>query len=123
MNVVYLVLGGSAGTLSRYYIGLWITNATGARAPATLLINVLGSFVIGLFLQLGADRSAWSNGLVLLVAVGFLGGFTTFSTFAWQTLQLMEGGEMTHGLLNIAASLGLGMAAVWLGATLARVLA
>jgi CrcB protein len=120
MNVLYLVVGGSAGTLSRYYLGLWIANATGMRTPATVMINVLGSFVIGLFLQLGADRSAWSNGVVLLVSVGFLGGFTTFSTFAWQTLQLMQGGQMAYGLLNVAASLVLGLGAVWLGASLVR---
>jgi CrcB protein len=119
MNIVYLAVGGSLGTISRYYAGIWVVNATGARAPGTFLVNVLGSFAIGLFLALSADRS-WSSALVLLVAVGFLGGFTTFSTFTWQTYEMIRSGETAQAALNISASVVLGMLAVWAGATLAR---
>jgi CrcB protein len=119
MNIIYLALGGAAGTLSRYYVGLVITNATGARTPGTVMINVVGSFAIGLFLMLSAERS-WSNALVLLVAVGFLGGFTTFSTFTWQTYELIQSGEVAQAMLNVGASLIVGMLAVWAGASLAK---
>ena len=121
MNILYLALGGSLGTISRYYAGIWVTNATGARTPGTFLVNVLGSFGIGLFLMLSVERS-WSNALVLLVAVGFLGGFTTFSTFTWQTYELLQSGEIAQAALNISTSVVVGMLAVWAGATLAKAL-
>ena len=120
MTPIYLIVGGALGTLARYYAGLAITNATGGRALATFAINITGSFVIGLFLALGQERSAWSNALVLLVAVGFLGGFTTFSTFAWQTLQLAEDGNSAGALLNVGGSIAAGLLAVWAGASLGR---
>lgn len=120
MNIAYLVVGGSLGTILRYYVGIWVTNATGARTPGTIAINILGSFGIGLFLMLSVERS-WSNALVLLVAVGFLGGFTTFSTFTWQTYELVQSGEVGRALLNVGISVAAGMLAVWAGATLAKV--
>ena len=98
-----------------------MTNASGARSPATFAVNIIGSFVIGLFLVVSAERS-WSNALVLLVAVGFLGGFTTFSTFTWQTYQLIESGQTARAALNVGASVVVGMLAVWGGATLAKAL-
>ena len=119
MNIVYLAVGGSLGTISRYYAGIWVTNATGARTPGTVAINVAGSFLIGLFLTLSFERS-WSNALVLLVAVGFLGGFTTFSTFTWQTYELVQSGETGRAMLNLGVSVAAGMLAVWAGATLAK---
>ncbi len=121
MNIVYLAVGGSLGTISRYYAGIWVANATGARTPGTFLVNVLGSFLIGLFLTLSVERS-WSSALVILVAVGFLGGFTTFSTFTWQTYELLQSGEISQAMLNITGSVVAGMLAVWAGATLAKAL-
>ncbi len=119
MNIVYVALGGAVGSLARYYVGVWVTNATGARSPGTFVVNIIGSFLIGLFLVVSAERS-WSSALVFLIAVGFLGGFTTFSTFTWQSYQLMESGETTRAILNIGASLVVGLLAVWAGATLAK---
>ena len=119
MNIVYVAVGGSLGTIARYYAGIWVTNATGARTPGTFAVNVLGSFLIGLFLTLSFERS-WSNALVLLMAVGFLGGFTTFSAFTWQTYELMQTGEVGRAMLNVGASVVAGMLAVWAGATLAK---
>lgn len=119
MNVIYVALGGALGSLARYYVGIWLTNATGAVSPATFAVNIVGSFLIGLFLVASAERS-WSNALVLLVAVGFLGGFTTFSTFTWQTYQLAESGDTNRAILNVGASLIVGLLAVWAGSTLAK---
>ena len=119
MNIIYVALGGAAGSIARYYVGIWVTNAAGARSPGTFVVNIVGSFLIGAFLVVSSERS-WSNVLVLLVAVGFLGGFTTFSTFTWQTYQLMESGETNQAILNIGASLVVGLLAVWAGATLAK---
>jgi CrcB protein len=120
MNAVYLVIGGSLGTLARYYAGIAITDASASRTLATFAVNVAGSFIIGLFLMLGEERDAWSNALVLLVAVGFLGGFTTFSTLTWQTYQLLDTNDAPRAALYLGGSVIAGMAAVWGGATLAR---
>ncbi len=120
MNVLYVALGGSVGSVARYYAGIWVTNATGARTPGTVAVNVLGSFMIGLFLALSVERS-WSSALVLMIAVGFLGGFTTFSTFTWQTYELIQSGEAGQAALNVGLSVAAGMLAVWAGASFARV--
>lgn len=122
MNPIYLIIGGSLGTLARYYAGLAITNASSSHTLATFAVNIAGSFVIGLFLMLGQERDAWSNALVLLVAVGFLGGFTTFSTFTWQTYQLIETNDLPRAMLYLGGSVIAGMLAVWAGASLARAL-
>jgi CrcB protein len=119
LGAIYVALGGAAGSLLRYYVGIWVTNATGARSPGTLAVNVLGSFAIGLFLGMSVARS-WSSAVVLLVAVGFLGGFTTFSAFSWQTYQLAESGHFGRAALNVSASLLFCLLAVWAGAALAK---
>jgi CrcB protein len=120
MNILYVAMGGALGTLARYYTGIWMTNAFGARTLSTFVVNIVGSFVIGLFLALGEERDAWSSAVVLFVAVGFLGGFTTFSTYTWQTLALAESGQPSQAALNLGASVIAGMLAVWAGASLAR---
>ena len=119
VNALYVLIGGALGSLMRYYVGIWVTNAVGARSPATFAVNIAGSFAIGAFLTLSIERS-WSNAVVLLVAVGFLGGFTTFSTFTWQTYELMENGHLGQALLNVSASLVVGMLAVWSGVLVAK---
>ena len=120
MNALYVLVGGALGSLLRYYVGIWVTNAVGARSPATFVVNIAGSFAIGAFLTLSVERS-WSSAVVLLVAVGFLGGFTTFSTFTWQTYELVETGHLGRALINVSASLVVGMLAVWSGVVLAKV--
>jgi CrcB protein len=120
MNVIYLVVGGSLGTLARHYGAMRLANVTGSPAAAILAVNVSGAFTIGLFLSLAEHRFNWPPGVVLGVGVGFLGAYTTFSTLTWHTLQYTEAGEMAAAALNVAASVVLGMAAVWAGAQLGR---
>jgi fluoride exporter len=119
MNALFVALGGAAGSVTRYYVGLWVTNATGWRSPGTVAINVVGSFAIGMFLTASSQRS-WPNVLVFFIAIGFLGGFTTFSAFTWQTYQLIESGEVARAILNVGASVAVGMLAVSAGVALAR---
>ena len=121
MIILYLVLGGASGTISRYYMSMWVANATGSRVGGTFAVNIIGSFIIGLFLVLATERFSWPNGLTILVAVGFLGGFTTFSTFSWQTLEQLEGGNFVPAAANVVASVGCGLIAVWAGASAARI--
>jgi CrcB protein len=119
VDALYVALGGAIGSVTRYYVGIWVTNSTGLRSPGTVLINVIGSFAIGAFLTASAQRS-WSNALVVFFAIGFLGGFTTFSALTWQTYQLIESGQLIRAAVNVGASVGLGMIAVVAGAVVAR---
>jgi CrcB protein len=119
MTVLYLAAGGALGTIARYYAGIWAVNAFEARAAGTFVVNIVGSLLIGAFLGAATTRE-WPDAVVVLVAIGVLGGFTTFSTFSWQTLQLLEDGNAGGALLNVVASLVVGLAAVWVGATAAR---
>lgn len=120
MNVLYLVIGGSLGTLTRHYGAMRLANALGSPAAAILVVNVSGAFVIGLFLSAAEHRFDWPPGLVLGVGVGFLGAYTTFSTLTWHTLQYAEARDFAAAALNVAASVVLGMTAVWAGAQLGR---
>jgi CrcB protein len=121
MTPLYLILGGASGTLARYYLSLWVANATGSAPVGTFAVNISGSFLIGVFLTLGTERFSWPAALVMLVAVGFLGGYTTFSTLSWQSLQQLEAGDLPRAAINLAASAGGGVLAAWLGMQVARV--
>ena len=113
-----VLAGGGTGALARYALGTAIMARFSGRFPlGTLAINVTGSFMIGLLMTLLATRNPnWR----LLLVTGFLGGYTTFSSFEWETFQAMHDSGYVIGLLNIVGSVALGYAAVWLGVVLAR---
>ena len=95
-------------------------NRMGGRFPVgTVFINVTGCFLIGFLMTLLTERLQPHPNWRFLLVVGFLGGYTTFSSFEWETLSLMRDGSRWLGLLNAAGSVLLGYAAVWLGATIA----
>jgi CrcB protein len=113
--------GGALGAVLRYYVGGTALGRAAAPFPtATFFINVTGSFVIGLFLTLAAERVTLSPHLRLAVAVGFVGAYTTFSTFEYETAKLIEDGDVTRALLNVVLSFAAGLLAVWLGIFAAR---
>ncbi len=121
MNVVYLAIGGAAGTLSRYYVTGRVSDWSGGTAGlGVFTVNIIGSFIIGLFLTLSEERFMWPSQLRLLVAVGFLGGFTTFSSLTWEALQMLELRDVAAASLNIGGSVVCGMLAVYLGSVLGR---
>lgn len=112
------MLGGAAGSLARYVAGVAIMTRLAGRFPVgTLVINVTGSFLIGLLMTLFTERQAHPYWRLLLV-VGFLGGYTTFSSFEYETFSAVRAGSSWMGLVNVLASVGFGYAAVWLGALL-----
>jgi len=114
-----VMFGGAVGSLARYVIGTAIMTRLGARFPAgTLFINVSGSFLIGVLMTSLAERQPHPYWRLVLV-VGFLGGYTTFSSFSWETLALVKEGGRWLGVFNVVGSVLFGYLAVWLGATLA----
>ncbi len=115
-----VMVGGATGSLIRYVLGTAIMNRLGPRFPfGTFAINVSGSFLIGLLMTLLTERLQPHPNWRLLLVVGFLGGYTTFSSFEWETLSLVKDGGRWLGLLNIIGSVSLGYAAVWLGSMIA----
>jgi fluoride exporter len=116
--LVWIALGGALGSVSRAVVGL--TLAT--RFPwATLVVNGVGSLAIGwIMARFGAGEPAASARLVNLLAVGFCGGFTTFSTFSWQTLDQMQKGQWGAAIANVVLSVSLCLLAAWAGFNLGK---
>jgi len=120
IKYLLILLCGGVGSLARYAVGTAIANRFGARFPVgTMVVNVTGCFLIGLVMTLLTDRQPHPYWRLALV-VGFLGGYTTFSAFEWETWSAVRGGSFWIGLANVAGSVTLGYIAVWFGALLAR---
>lgn len=117
MDKFLLISAGAVlGANARYWIGTWAAEKWGAAFPyGTLLINLTGSLLLGLFMALTAERLSIDPRLRLLIATGFLGAYTTFSTFTYESLSLLLKGAMWAGLLNILGSTMLGLLAVGIG--------
>jgi fluoride exporter len=116
-----VAVGGALGAMLRYALGNTVLGRVAAPFPtATLVINVTGSFLLGLFLTLAAERVNLSPHLRLAFAVGFVGAYTTFSTFEWETAKLFETGDWGRALLYVGLSFVLGLVAVWAGINTAR---
>jgi CrcB protein len=124
MNKYLLVgLGGCLGSILRFWVGAHISERMGARFPyGTFVINITGSFLIGLVVTLLAEKAHWSPSFRYLIPVGFIGGYTTFSTFELETLQSFRDGEFLIAFLNVLLSVVVGFIAVWLGAVAGRAL-
>ena len=120
MNIIYLAIGGALGTVSRYYVTGRVAESFGPSGLGVFTVNIVGSFFIGLFLALSEERFMWPAQLRLLVAIGFLGGFTTFSSLTWETLQMLEVRNIAGASLNIGASVFFGLLAVYAGTALGR---
>ena len=124
-----VALGGALGSAARWLLSGWVQRRADAASgpialfPAgTLAVNLVGCFAIGLLATLFQERLAASGELRTFVLVGVLGGFTTFSAFGFETVALARAGNLTLAAGNAAASVVLGVAGVWLGVALARVL-
>jgi CrcB protein len=113
--------GGAVGAMLRYYITLSGLSRTAQPFPTgTFVINITGSFIIGFFLTLVTERIPINPHLRLAVAVGFVGAYTTFSTFEYETARLVEGKDFLYGFLYVVLSFAVGFGAVWAGIVLAR---
>jgi CrcB protein len=116
-----IAIGAALGANARYLVGVWAGNRLGADFPyGTFMVNTSGSFVLGFLLALGIERLQLSPEVRLLLVVGFLGSFTTFSSYTVESLNLWREAGLWPSLLNIAGNNLVGLFCVVLGATLAR---
>jgi CrcB protein len=121
-KLVLIGLGGLAGTFCRYGIAEWVEGRAQSAFPfGTLVVNLMGCFAAGFLFQT-FEHMAVPIDLRLAVFTGFLGGFTTFSAYALQGLVLTRGGMGSLAVLNVVASNAAGLALVWVGAALSRIL-
>jgi len=121
-SALWIFIGGGLGTLARWGVSGWVANTVGETFPwGTLIINVSGSFIIGLFATLTGTEGRWLAPATLrqFFMLGVCGGYTTFSSFSWQTLTLAEDGQWFKAGANSVLSLVLCLAGVWAGHVLA----
>ncbi len=120
----YLIigLGGFTGAISRYAVALWIGERWGRSFPlGTLAVNVSGCFLIGMLMSLMMERFMVAPQWRSFLVVGFLGAYTTFSTFEYETGGLLKDGELYYAALNITLSVIFGFAALKFGEMLAKI--
>ena len=116
-------IGAILGANARYWIGVWAKSQFPSPFPlGTFIVNVLGSLLLGVLVALSLKRGDLSQATLLLLGTGFMGSFTTFSTFSVETVQLMTNGNWQLALFNVAGSLILGLGGVWIGSQVARMM-
>lgn len=124
MQIVLLVAGfGALGCVTRYYISGWAYDLFGRSFPCgTFVVNILGAFLIGLVMEFGMRSALLPVSLRTGIVIGFLGGFTTFSTFSYETFRLLEEGNFFVAATNVLVSVIVCLLFTWLGIHTARLL-
>jgi CrcB protein len=119
-----VAMGGALGCVLRFWLGNYVSNRMGTRFPyGTLIVNVTASFLIGFILTIMAERTHWSPNWRYLIPIGFIGGYSTFSTFEYETFRSFQDGEVLVAGLNVVVSVVLGFVSVWLGVITGRTMA
>ncbi|MBC8519215.1 MAG: fluoride efflux transporter CrcB [Gammaproteobacteria bacterium] len=121
MQLIAIAVGGALGSVMRYLVSNGIYGWLGRGFPwGTMTVNVLGSLVMGLLFVLLTERLALGPQWRAFLLIGFLGAFTTFSSFSMETLNLLEGGEVMRAVLNMVGSVVVCVGAAWLGVIVGR---
>ena len=122
-KLFYIAFGGVLGAWSRYWLGLWAVEKWGsAFAVGTLLINLIGSFIMAWALTMNIEKGVFPPNVRLFITAGFCACFTTFSTFSWDTFRYLSEGNWKYALLNITLNVGGCLIGTWSGVMLARAL-
>lgn len=117
---LYIAFGGALGSIARYWVGTAIASRVGTRFPlGTFVINMSACLVIGFSMTYMSKRAGFSPAWRFLVPIGFIGAYSTFSTYEWETLSSLRAGAFLIGLLYALGSFIVGLAAVWCGSLLA----
>lgn len=120
----YIAVGGALGSLARYGLGVFVTDRIGGKFPyGTFIINITACFIIGFSLAFLGRRTDLSAAWRLLIPVGFVGAYSTFSTFEWETFTKLQSGSLSIASLYVLSSILLGLIAVWCGVMFARIFA
>lgn len=123
MQIVYIGIFGGLGCIARYLASNWTYQLVGRSLPyGTLMVNVLGSFLLGLLMTLGLRSTIIPAQIRVGLTVGFMGGFTTFSTFSYETLRLLEEGSLWQAGANILLNVLICLVSALAGALVARAL-
>ena len=121
MPLILIGFGGFAGAISRYLVDGFVTNRTGGAFPwGTLVVNATGSFVLGLLFAMTAERAILPAGIRGPVMIGFIGAYTTFSTYMLESWGLIESGSYAPAIANLGGSMLIGLAAVAAGLVMGR---
>lgn len=123
MNWIFLIVGGASGTIARYILSGITYNVFGSNFPyGTFIVNTIGCFTIGILASLAEEKFLLGTGARLLLMIGFCGAFTTFSTFIFETDNLIKDGEFVKALLNVLLSVAVGFSVFRLGAFLGKMI-
>ncbi len=123
MNYILVFIGGGIGAAARYWMQGLIYGRIHSGFPfGTLAVNVLGCFLIGILMTAMEERFLVHPSLRIFLTIGILGGFTTFSSFSFETIQLFRDGELLFALANILVSIILCLTGTWLGVQLGKLL-
>ena len=121
MQLLYIGIFGGLGCIARYLASGWVYQLAGRNLPyGTLFVNIVGSFLLALLMTFGLRSTFFSPEIRIGLAVGFMGGFTTFSTFSYETLRLLEDGSIWQAGVNILLSIVLCLFFAVLGVLVAR---
>lgn len=121
MKLVWIAIAGALGTLARYWLGGAVQRFTGGSFPwGTMVINVSGCFVFGLFWALAVERFNIGGEFRIIVLLGFMGAFTTFSSFVFESMELLKDSQCLLAGLNMVGQNVLGLVGLFLGWTLGR---
>lgn len=124
VEYLFVAIGGAFGAISRFAVSNWVAEWLGSTLPyGTFVANITGALFLGFIMTLATEQARVSSDMRLLIATGFIGAYTTFSTFTWESMQLLTHGRLWDGILNIALSLIVGLLAILAGTVLARAIA
>lgn len=116
-----VAIGGGLGSVLRFWVASQVSNRIHTRFLAgTFVVNLTACFLIGLIMTILAEKTTWNPNWLYLIPIGFVGGYSTFSTFEYETFRVLQEGEILIAGLNVVLSVVVGFASVWLGVITGR---